>query len=109
MFRELTPEKLREDRDWSRYTSYAGPNFKDFPRVRAGAAAGMVRLSACDRCKDGKPYHHGPAGIVVLYSSSRVGLLDLSDLPNVPGPLIPVGPDSPNDLLKMMIFGPRGD
>ncbi len=101
-YRDLTPEELKEDRDWSTYTSYAGPNFKEFPRSRRGGAARKVRLWACDRAKDGKPHHDG---IAVLYASSKVDFLKLSNLRDVPGPLIPVGPHSPDERLKKMIFG----
>ncbi len=88
------------------YTSYAGPNWKDYPPARAGRAALESRVIACDRCADGQAYHDG---ICVVYDSSSTRFIDSKEIagfdPDV-GAII-VGKNSKDKRLKKMIFFPE--
>ena len=99
MYRELTQEDLAEDRDWSRYTSYAGPNLKDFPVDRYWDDD---RLWACDRCPDKTPHH---AGVAILWATSKVDFLALEHLGGSDDGKVIVGPDSPDPRLRKMSLG----
>lgn len=96
MYWDLTPADLAKDRDWSRYTSYAGPNWRQFPREKDAD-----RLWACDHCAGGAAHHDG---ITVLWNSSKVDFLKPDELTGMSAGLIQVGPDSPDPRLEKMIF-----
>jgi hypothetical protein len=83
-------------------TSYAGPNWKDYPLRTVGREAGKSRLWICDACPGGKPHHRG--GICVGYSSGKVEFIPIKDLKghDPAKQKIIVGPDSPDPRLKMM-------
>ncbi|MEN8150441.1 MAG: type II secretion system protein [Planctomycetota bacterium] len=61
--------------DWM--CSYAGPNWKGFPKKTAGRAALRSRLWGCDRCLNGNPFHDG---VCVLYDSGKTVFLDIKDI-----------------------------
>jgi prepilin-type N-terminal cleavage/methylation domain-containing protein len=87
-------------------TSYAGPNWKEYPPKKAGRGKTETRLWGCDRCKGDNPHHDG---ITVLYSSSKVSFLKLDELEgHQPGQeTIQVGQTSPDPRLRKMIFYPE--
>lgn len=101
MYRDLKPSDLTRDLDWSRYTSYAGPNLKDFP-IQSGS--GGSRLWAGDACGGGHPHHDG---IVVLYASPKVVFIKPENLKGMRGDEILVGPRSPDPRLEKMIYAPK--
>ncbi len=88
------------------FTSYAGANRKDYPHPKAGPGARKTQIWACDKCRNGQPHHDG---IVVLYSSTKVGFLKLEDLhgQDAEAGTIIVGPDSGDERLEKMIFFPN--
>jgi hypothetical protein len=95
MYRSL---ELPTEANLSRYTSYAGPDWKNHP---ADLLHPANRLWACDRCRDGKLHHAG--GIAVLYADSgRVELLEPEGLPADRKLLL--GPESLIPLLQKMTF-----
>jgi hypothetical protein len=99
MYRDLD---LSKETDFSRCTSYAGPDWKRFAPTGPGRAGEEPRLWACDRCRDGRLHH--PKGLAVLYADSgKVGILDSGQIPGG-GEKIVLGPDSPDALLKKVIF-----
>jgi hypothetical protein len=104
MYRDLEPSDLAEDRDWSRYTSYAGPNWESFPEPKAGPSGTrrdrMTRLWACDACVGGRPHHEG---IVVLYSSGKIDFLLPEQLEGMSEGEFQVGPGSPDPRLERVI------
>ncbi len=104
MYREEM--NLKSGKVEDRFTSYAGPNWKAFPKSKAGKAKQETRLWACDKCRNGAAYHDG---IVVLYSSSKVDFIKLENLEghSVDKGTIDVGPDSGDKRLAKMIFFPN--
>ncbi len=96
---------LKEGKVEDKHCSYAGPNFKDHPIPKAGAAAKETRLWACDKCRNGAAQHNG---IVVLYTSTKVEKLEVADLEghNKEEGTIVVGPNSGDKRLAKMIFFP---
>jgi hypothetical protein len=87
-----------------RLTSYAGPNWKDFPRVLGKELPRETRLLICDRCRDGRPHHQG--GICVTYENSKVAFLGWDELEGHDQEVgtILVGPESPDERLSKMLF-----
>jgi prepilin-type N-terminal cleavage/methylation domain-containing protein len=103
MYRDQMDLKAGKVED--RFTSYAGPNWKAFPKSKAGKDKNATRLWACDKCRNGAAYHDG---IVVLYSSSKVDFLKLENLEgHSDDGIIRVGPDSGDKRLAKMIFFPN--
>ncbi|MHC4469916.1 MAG: type II secretion system protein [Planctomycetota bacterium] len=101
MYRSMKLQEGVEDR----YTSYSGPNWKQFPEKRAGRESLKTRIIGCDKCRDGAPHHDG---IVVLYDTSKVGFMELEELTghDEEQGLIIVGGDSPDERLQKMCFFP---
>ncbi len=99
MYRDLTEEDLSESRDWSRYTSYAGPDLKNFPVNRYWPEG---RLWACDRCPGGKPHH---LGVAVLQADTRVDFLAPEHVKGFEDGRVIVGPGAPDQRLKKMSVG----
>jgi prepilin-type N-terminal cleavage/methylation domain-containing protein len=104
MYRDQLDQKTGQVED--RFCSYAGPNLKDYPMVRAGAGSKRVRLWACDKCRNGHAHHDG---IVVLHTSSKVQVLPIEDLEghDADEGMIVVGADSPDPRLRKMTYFPR--
>jgi prepilin-type N-terminal cleavage/methylation domain-containing protein len=94
------PTKIEE-----RFTSYAGPNWRDFPPRKAGTGATEERLWACDKCRNGGAHHDG---VVVLHESTKTEFIDFKDLKGMgtEGEII-VGKNSPDPRLEKMIFWPN--
>jgi hypothetical protein len=92
---EFRPEDLSE------LTSYAGPNFDDYPPFDADE----LRIWACDRCVDGDLAH---GGICVLWSDGTVEFLTMRKLEGhrPQDGFIIVGPNSPDRWLKKMCGKP---
>ena len=101
MYRELTREDLGGQRDWSLYTSYAGPNLRDYPVDKLWSED---RLWACDRCPDGAPHH---AGLAILYATSEVDFLAPEHVNGTEDGKVIVGPGSPDPRLEKMSLGAR--
>lgn len=89
-----------------RFTSYAGPNWRDYPPQKAGEARQKSRLWGCDKCRNGAAHHDG---IVTLYNTSKVEFIDFKDIEGMSQDdgLIYVGKNSENPLLEKMIFFPN--
>jgi prepilin-type N-terminal cleavage/methylation domain-containing protein len=89
-----------------RYCSYAGPNWREYPEAKAGAAAKKTRIWACDKCRNGQAHHNG---IVVLYTTSKVDFIKLEDLEgqNLEEGTINVGQGSLDPRLEKMIYFPN--
>jgi prepilin-type N-terminal cleavage/methylation domain-containing protein len=88
-----------------RHCSYAGPNWADFPARTSGKDALRTRFWACDKCRNGHPHHDG---LMVLYDSSKVGMVELRDLKGhtEDSERILLGKDSPDRRLEAMTFFP---
>lgn len=65
-----------KSRDLADRTSYAGPDYRNFPPPLPGRVAGR-RIWACDRGVDGRPDHDG---LCVLWSDGSVEFLGIGDL-----------------------------
>jgi hypothetical protein len=95
MYRALD---LKTETDFALYTSYAGPDWKSWTQDPDSKGP---RLWACDRCRGGKLHHTG--GLAVLYAdSARVELLKPQGIRA--GGLLVIGPDSPVELFRAMLF-----
>ena len=88
-----------------RHCSYAGPNWHDYPITLTGPKSLKTRFWACDRCRNGHAHH---SGLMVLYDSSKVGMIQLRDLGGhtEDSERILVGKDSPDPRLEQMSFFP---
>jgi len=90
----------------NKHCSYAGPNWKQYPKVTAGREALKSRLWGCDRCYQAIPFHKG---LVVLYDTSKVEMIKIEDIKGADKDqgFIQVGPNSPDERLKKMCYQPQ--